>query len=169
MTGVDPVPRVSDAERLRRWRLVLGGVADEAGEERAGSPDESGGQGAVPRLDARDRRIDAALGALYDRPEPGGRRGSARTGGLGRSRPGIVRWLGEIRRYWAEVYATDPAGSDAAFMERHRIYGRNVAGVADRVVEQLTQLLGAPAYADEDVVVWSRESVQAARPEAEAG
>ena len=95
MTGVDPLPQVSDAERLRRWRLVLGGAADEPGAEREGSPGRDGG---APRLDARDRRIDGALGALYDRPEPDGRRGGARTGGLGRSRPGIVRWLGEIRR-----------------------------------------------------------------------
>ena len=95
MSGVDPLPQVSEAERLRRWRLVLGGAADEPGAEREGAPGRDGG---APRLDARDRRIDAALGALYDRPEPDGRRGGARTGGLGRSRPGIVRWLGEIRR-----------------------------------------------------------------------
>ena len=70
------------------------------------------------------------------------------------------RWLGEIRRHWGEVYADEPTGPDAAFMERHRIYGRNVPAVGERVIEQLTQLLGPPAYADEDVVVWAREPTE---------
>ena len=47
--------RVSEAERMRRWRLVLGG-ADEAG-------------GAV-QLGRDDLRIDVALGSLYDAPRP---------------------------------------------------------------------------------------------------
>jgi hypothetical protein len=67
------------------------------------------------------------------------------------------RFLSEIRRYWDEVYADEPAGPDAAFMERHRIYGRNVPAVGSRVIEQLTELLGPPGYEDEDVVMWSRE------------
>ena len=44
----DLVPRVSDAERVRRWRLVLGG---------------GDGDGTGARLDRDDSRIDAALGA----------------------------------------------------------------------------------------------------------
>ena len=80
-------PRVSDAERVRRWRLVLGGDAD--------------GTGA--RLDRDDSRIDAALGALYDSAEERVR-GSAgrgrRVGGLARSAPAVSRWLGDIRRYF---------------------------------------------------------------------
>ena len=52
-----------------------------------------------------DRRIDAALGALYDRRErdggrPFGAGGRERAGGLGRSKPSVVRWLGDIRRYF---------------------------------------------------------------------
>ena len=49
-----------------------------------------------------DVRIDAALGALYDRePSDRGRRSSSgRAGGLGRSKPGVVRWLGDIRTYF---------------------------------------------------------------------
>ncbi len=56
------------------------------------------------RLTGDDARIDAALGALYDREErdtgPGRRRSGSRRGGLGRSKPGVVRWLGDIRRYF---------------------------------------------------------------------
>ena len=76
--------RVSDTERLRRWRLVLGG----------GDADGTGG-----RLRGDDRRIDGALGALYDRWSPRGR-GSGRSGGLARSAPAVARWLGDIRRYF---------------------------------------------------------------------
>src|SRR5882672_11159960 len=63
-------------ERLRRWRLVLGGGAAD-------------GTGAGLRGD--DPRIDGALAALYD---------SERRGGLGGSNPNIARWLGDIRTYF---------------------------------------------------------------------
>ena len=76
--------RVSEQERLRRWRLVLGGG-------------DADGTGADLRGD--DRRIDVALGALYDRTAPRGR-GSGRAGGLARSAPSVARWLGDIRRYF---------------------------------------------------------------------
>jgi Mg-chelatase subunit ChlD len=69
-----------DRERLRRWRLVLGGEAD-TGEE----------------LTAEDEAVDEALAALYDaRPEQEGRR----AGDLGSSAPRVARWLGDIRRYF---------------------------------------------------------------------
>ena len=77
-------PRVSEQERLRRWRLVLGG----------GEAD-----GTQAELRGDDRRIDGALGALYDRQAPRGR-GSGRAGGLARSAPSVARWLGDIRRYF---------------------------------------------------------------------
>lgn len=64
------------SDRLARWRLVLGG-------------EEADGTGA--ELDAADRRIDAALGALYE---------TGRKGGLGSSAPGVARWLGDIRTYF---------------------------------------------------------------------
>lgn len=84
----DAVVRVSEAERLRRWRMVLGG----------GDADGTGAP-----LIGDDVRIDAALGALYDRP-PGELRtrgrGTDRRGGLGRSAPSVARWLGDIRRYF---------------------------------------------------------------------
>ena len=85
-TGQDPPQngggRVGEAERLRRWRLVLGGGADE---------------GTGVALAGDDAHIDAALAAVYDAAPP--RRGG-RAGGLGSSAPGVARWLGDIRRYF---------------------------------------------------------------------
>ncbi|MEU8172698.1 VWA domain-containing protein [Microbispora hainanensis] len=60
-----------EEERLRRWRLVLGGAAEGT-------------------LEGADARMDAALTALYDVQE---RRGA----GLGASAPRVARWLGDIR------------------------------------------------------------------------
>jgi Mg-chelatase subunit ChlD len=69
----------SERERLRRWRLALG------------SPDSD-----EVDLSDRDRRIDAALSALYG-SEPGtGKRG----GDLSRSAPRVARWLGDIREFF---------------------------------------------------------------------
>jgi Mg-chelatase subunit ChlD len=86
-----PVTPADDRERLRRWRLLLGSAANEAG----------------PRLSASDQAIDAALAALYDGPDggqPGGRgssaRQSGRSAGLGASAPKVARWLGDIRTYF---------------------------------------------------------------------
>lgn len=72
-------------ERLRRWRLVLGG----------GAADGTG-----LGLDGVDAQMDAALAAVYDR---GGREDGApggREGGLGASAPRVARWLGDIRTYF---------------------------------------------------------------------
>ncbi|MFF3258492.1 VWA domain-containing protein [Streptomyces sp. NPDC002932] len=77
----------ADAERLRRWRMVLG--ADSA---------ESTGR----TLTARDAAMDGALTALYESGgrQPGGRGGSGRSAGLGASAPSVARWLGDIRTYF---------------------------------------------------------------------
>jgi len=119
--------RVSEAERRRRWRLLLGPAGEDAlaradaddiaertlqdsgdAGDAAGS-DAAGGDAAGRRrsghgrgLHGDDARIDAALGALYDREDRSvdGRRSAQRSGGLGRSKPGVVRWLGDIRRYF---------------------------------------------------------------------
>jgi hypothetical protein len=79
--------RETSDERLRRWRLVLGG-ADASGTSADGTGVSLGGDQAA---------IDAALAALYDaRPSgPGDRRG-----GLGASAPSVSRWLGDIRTYF---------------------------------------------------------------------
>ncbi len=80
---------VSDAERLRRWRLMLGGAAD----------DSDGDNGIGISLERDDARVDAALAAVYD-SKPGGRGGGGRAGSLHRSAPSVARWLGDIRRYF---------------------------------------------------------------------
>jgi hypothetical protein len=79
--------QVSDAERLRRWRLMLGGTPD----------DDSDGTGVS--LTGDDARIDATLAAVYD-SAPGRRGGGGRGGSLNRSAPSVARWLGDIRRYF---------------------------------------------------------------------
>jgi Mg-chelatase subunit ChlD len=77
---------MSDDERLRRWRMVLG----------AGPDDTADGTGVG--LGPDDRRVDAALAALYD--GGGGEGNGPRTGGLGGSAPQVARWLGDIRQYF---------------------------------------------------------------------
>ncbi|MBA9004735.1 VWA domain-containing protein [Thermomonospora cellulosilytica] len=74
-------------ERLRRWRMVLGG-------------EDADGTGVG--LSGDDARMDAALEALYGqrgRSRSGGR-GGRRGGGLGESAPNVARWLGDIRTYF---------------------------------------------------------------------
>lgn len=72
---------MSEPERLRRWRLVLGGAEDGTGVSLGGA----------------DIGVDAALSALYgDPPSATG----PRTAGLGASAPSVARWLGDIRRYF---------------------------------------------------------------------
>jgi Mg-chelatase subunit ChlD len=70
-------------ERMRRWRLVLGGAEDGTG---------------VP-LTGDDAQMDAALGALYD-SEGSGEGNRRRSSGLGSSAPRVARWLGDIRTYF---------------------------------------------------------------------
>ncbi len=66
-------------ERLRRWRLVLGGDAAE---------------GVGVTLDTGDAKRDAVLRELYrDADAP-------RRGGLESSAPRVARWLGDIRSYF---------------------------------------------------------------------
>ncbi len=83
MTERDSSPaELTEDERLRRWRLVLGGGQDGTGVS----------------LNRSDAGVDAALAALYDserRGETGERRG-----GLGASAPSVARWLGDIRSYF---------------------------------------------------------------------
>ncbi|MFC4585538.1 VWA domain-containing protein [Sphaerisporangium corydalis] len=76
-------------ERLRRWRLVLGGDADGTGRG----------------LTGKDGQMDAALAALYNSGRgtgegAGGGGDAARGAGLGGSAPRVARWLGDIRSYF---------------------------------------------------------------------
>jgi uncharacterized protein with von Willebrand factor type A (vWA) domain len=71
---------MNESDRLKRWRLVLGGAAASCGGE----------------LNADEQRMDQALGALYEQAgDPVGRQGN-----LDRSAPKIARWLGDIRKYF---------------------------------------------------------------------
>jgi Mg-chelatase subunit ChlD len=67
----------TEDERLRRWRLILGG-------------DENDGTGCS--LSGGDESMDRALTWLYD--------STRRSGGLGASAPNVARWLGDIREYF---------------------------------------------------------------------
>ena len=76
-------------ERLRRWRLVLGGDV---------------ASGYEP-LEGDDAARDAALSALYNQRPMGRTRDNraqptARDAGLGGSAPKVARWLGDIRTYF---------------------------------------------------------------------
>ncbi|MBN9389242.1 MAG: VWA domain-containing protein [Chloroflexi bacterium] len=74
-------------ERLRRWRLILGGQ-------------QADGTGMA--LSGNDAGMDAALQALYkDGDDEGDRNGpKSKRGGLGNSAPNVARWLGDIRKYF---------------------------------------------------------------------
>jgi Mg-chelatase subunit ChlD len=78
------------AERLRRWRLLLGTPAAQ------GLGFGQQGQS----LSGTDQGIDAALSALYDAAPEGPRRPGSRSAGLGASAPSVARWLGDIRSYF---------------------------------------------------------------------
>ncbi|GAA1356500.1 VWA domain-containing protein [Streptomyces beijiangensis] len=80
MTGINGTD-----ERLRRWRLVLGG----------GAADGTGCE-----LTGRDAAMDGALGALYGNGKGRGGRSGERSAGLGASAPSVARWLGDIRTYF---------------------------------------------------------------------
>ncbi|MEU8573664.1 VWA domain-containing protein [Streptomyces asoensis] len=72
-------------ERLRRWRLVLGG-------------DPADGTGHA--LSGRDAAMDGALTALYGQEDAARTGGRDRSAGLGASAPSVARWLGDIRTYF---------------------------------------------------------------------
>jgi Mg-chelatase subunit ChlD len=87
---------ITEEERLRRWRLALGG--------------DGGSDGTGVGLSGEDAGVDAALAALYRSGEGGGS-GGGRSAGLGGSAPSVARWLGDIRRYFpatvVQVMQTD--------------------------------------------------------------
>jgi Mg-chelatase subunit ChlD len=69
-------------DRMQRWRLVLGGAAQQSCATELGS-----------ELGSELSRVDAALAALYGDE-------SERRAGLGASSPKIARWLGDIRSFF---------------------------------------------------------------------
>ena len=72
---------ILEDERLRRWRLILGGE----------------GTGVVLR--GVDIEMDRALAALYE-SDGGLTRNGQRSAGRGSSAPSVARWLGDIRNYF---------------------------------------------------------------------
>jgi len=80
---------MNEQERLRRWRLILGG-------------NEADGTGC--NLSESDAGRDAVLAALYDAERRGGFRYSggekSKRGGMESSSPAVARWLGDIRNYF---------------------------------------------------------------------
>src|SRR6266568_1554632 len=81
---------IEESERLRRWRLVLGGESEGSKGTGTGQGQEAG-EGIGISLTGDDARMDSALEALYD---------SDRSAGLGSSAPNVTRWLGDIRSYF---------------------------------------------------------------------
>ena len=81
-TGPDLEPTTDNRER--RWRLAIG------------ADDESSSA-----LSAEDRRLSAALDALYG-DGSGDTTGDPRKrrGGLGRSAPRVAQWMGDIRSFF---------------------------------------------------------------------
>lgn len=75
----------TESERLRRWRLILGG----------GEAD-----GTRCALAADDTRLDQCLAALYDGERGTGRQGRERRGSLSASAPRVARWLDDIRAFF---------------------------------------------------------------------
>ena len=82
--AVAPASPPGDDERLRRWRLILGGEAATTGVS----------------LQGADAARDQALAALYDVNPTRGSDPTVRTAGLGGSAPAVARWLGDIRTYF---------------------------------------------------------------------
>jgi Mg-chelatase subunit ChlD len=76
---------IDEKERLRRWRLVLGG------ESATCKGASAAGEGLDVALSGADAGMDRVLGALYD---------AERQAGLGASAPRVNRWLGDIRTYF---------------------------------------------------------------------
>lgn len=75
----------AETERLKRWRLILGGGAAE---------------GTGCSLSGDEARMDGALARLYGGGEDGEGKSSGKKGGMGASRPSVARWLGDIREFF---------------------------------------------------------------------
>ena len=77
----DVISTNPERERDRRWQLVLG--ADDPGS-----------------LSEQDRRLDRALGGLYNAHDASDDGQKGKRGGLSASQPNVARWLGDIREFF---------------------------------------------------------------------
>lgn len=83
---------ISEKERLRRWRLVLGKDAAKGMSGHISGQGSGDGDGEdLGGLQGNDLGMDNVLEALYN---------SERKAGLGSSSPNVARWLGDIRTYF---------------------------------------------------------------------
>ena len=85
-TEVDAGSGIDETERLRRWRLLVGGSDDDE-------------RDSIEGLSVDEQRMDAALAVVYDSQGPKDP-GEKRSAGLGSSAPRVVGWLGDIRSYF---------------------------------------------------------------------
>jgi Mg-chelatase subunit ChlD len=76
---------LENLDRLKRWRLVLGG----------GTADGTG-----CTLGSDEARMDGALARLYGEGDEGDEKPGSKKGGMGKSRPSVARWLGDIREFF---------------------------------------------------------------------
>lgn len=91
-------------DRFQRWRLILGKrVEDQTSQGRCQAG--LGGKN-EETLNPEMKRIDDALGAIYDNAEGdgsdgrGGRSTNRRSAGLGAGKGRLADWLGDIRKYF---------------------------------------------------------------------
>ena len=98
---------MSDDERLRRWRLVLGGGADGTGQSSV----------------RRRRRASTRPWPRSTTPAPTARRGdqAARGAGLGASAPRVARWLGDIRTYFPSTVVQVMQADAIERLDLHRL------------------------------------------------
>lgn len=91
---------MENAERLTRWRLILG----------QDSQSQFSTMGAPPSLTKEQDLMDQALAAIYNRTDSGGfGSGSGRAGrggGNGPSSPQISKWLGDVRSLFDKELVT---------------------------------------------------------------
>ena len=83
---------IDEKERLRRWRLVLGGAAEGGAAEGDEGAQAGAGEGIGISLSGNDLGMDSVLEALYDADKS--------NVGMGSSMPTVNRWLGDIRTYF---------------------------------------------------------------------
>ena len=85
-------------EKLKKWRLVLGGECEEQ------LSSMGSGQG-TSLLSEEEKIMDDALAAIYDETTGeigGGKSGGGRAGGAGKSAPNLAKWLTDVRNFFPE-------------------------------------------------------------------
>ncbi|MFO0661309.1 MAG: VWA domain-containing protein [Polyangiaceae bacterium] len=85
-------------DKYQRWRLILGKrVEDQMSSSRCAG---GAGQKGESTLDGQQSEMDGALGAIYDVEESEPEQQGRRSAGLGKGRPKVSTWLGDVRKYF---------------------------------------------------------------------